>query len=168
MSQQGIYAEGKMVYEQFTGFARIRCNHCNRLARPSQYYRQKGLIRRTCKRCVSTNRREYYGRTGQKKNAQAKEHRRQMRRKLIVSLGGQCACCGESHFSMLDIDHVKGNGRAHRESLGYQWHKLFRHVSDNVSNGLYQLLCSNCNQSKRRLGECEHAWHKVESTQKIS
>ena len=142
---------------------RIRCNRCCRLARPNQFYRSRGLIIRTCKLCVSKNRRRYFLLYGESRRTRAKERRRTIRNSVLNALGGVCSCCGESHRSMLDIDHVNGNGRAHRESLGYAWSKIYKHVIENAGSGIYQLLCSNCNQSKRRIGSCEHKCPKVES-----
>lgn len=145
---------------------RVRCNRCAKISPPESFYRKaSGAIIRTCKNCTSKDRKEYAARTGSKKSQQSREARRKSRKELVAALGGRCSCCGESHFSMLDIDHVHGNGRAHRESLGHQWHKVFRDIKDNLDSGLYQLLCSNCNQSKRRLGECEHKWPKAASIQ---
>lgn len=72
-----------------------------------------------------------------------------------VMLGGVCACCGESHDSFLDIDHIHNDGNKEREKYGkaYVYSTVLKMDHPETK---YQLLCSNCNQSKRRLGECEH------------
>jgi hypothetical protein len=59
-----------------------------------------------------------------------------------------CACCGENFVEFLEIDHIKGGGQKHRQTLGkgstmgnwfYNW--LYK---NNYPIG-YQVLCSNCN-----------------------
>lgn len=77
------------------------------------------------------------------------------RYKCRIILGGVCVCCGESRDSFLDIDHINGGGSQERKKYGP--HRTYAEVLS-MPNPLekYQLLCSNCNQSKRRLGRCEH------------
>jgi len=70
-------------------------------------------------------------------------------------LGGKCVCCGETRDSFLDIDHVHGGGSQQRRAFGP--HRAYAEVLQMENpQEKYQLLCSNCNQSKRRLGRCEH------------
>lgn len=79
-----------------------------------------------------------------------------MRAAVRAILGTSCACCGESRQSMLDIDHKNGGGCQHRKSSGGP-NAVYREIRTMPNpHEKYQLLCSNCNQSKRRLGECEH------------
>lgn len=60
-------------------------------------------------------------------------------------------------LSMLTIDHINGGGNKHRESIlnsrggtsFYRWLKKTGYPSG------YQVLCWNCNLSKR-YGPCEH------------
>lgn len=85
-------------------------------------------------------------------NYDAKHRRRhQCRQKL----GSICVCCGEWRDSFLDIDHIHNDGAAQRRAYGP--HQTYAEVlSMENPREKYQLLCSNCNQSKRRLGRCEH------------
>lgn len=69
---------------------------------------------------------------------------------------------------MLDIDHVHGGGNKHRKALKHKGSAYFYSevLSDvRCKGGNFQILCCNCNNSKRRLGECEHKWHKAASIQ---
>jgi len=83
-------------------------------------------------------------------------HRRQRRREraaVIEAYGGKCACCGETQYEFLSIDHVAGGGRKHRASLTMSMeHFLYK-------NGFpagYRLLCHNCNQAIGYYGRCPH------------
>lgn len=79
----------------------------------------------------------------------------------------QCACCGESRYEFLAIDHVDGGGHKHRMELFkgkragtrfYSWlHKA------NYPTG-YQILCHNCNMAKGFWGECPHEKERGEAT----
>lgn len=68
-----------------------------------------------------------------------------------------CACCGESEYEFLTIDHVNGGGIKHRKEMGggsgVDWHKWLKR--NNFPDG-FQILCMNCNLAKGKLGECPH------------
>lgn len=67
-----------------------------------------------------------------------------------------CACCGETEIGFLSIDHIKGNGNKHRQSIGgyhsfYSW-MVAKHFPEG-----FQILCMNCNWGKRIMnGVCPH------------
>jgi len=72
----------------------------------------------------------------------------------------KCACCGESEQDFLVIDHIQGNGNEHRRAVfgtinagGYRMHRWL--VKQGFPQG-FQLLCSNCNSSRGKHGECIH------------
>lgn len=91
-----------------------------------------------------------------------KRHREQAMRnyllrrdKAVEALGAACECCGEHRKTMLDIDHVHGNGAELRRERGEHHHIVDINNQQNLED--YQLLCSNCNQSKQRNGGiCQH------------
>lgn len=76
--------------------------------------------------------------------------------RVHARLGGSCSCCGESKRSMLDIDHIHGGGSVERRMPGGPNIAYREILAMRNPHSKYQLLCSNCNQSKRRLGVCEH------------
>lgn len=89
-----------------------------------------------------------------------KEHNHKLKLEIFEVYGGaKCACCGENkHHSFLAIDHIKGNGSAHRRSLnmpsgGYRFYSWLKR--DGYPKG-YQVLCHNCNVAKAIMGECPH------------
>ena len=78
---------------------------------------------------------------------------------LLALLGSECACCGEAETLFLDIDHINGVSEEEKRLGGkkkrYSWAKLFKYVPMHLDE--FQILCSNCNQGKRRNGGvCPH------------
>lgn len=74
----------------------------------------------------------------------------------FTAYGGKCQCCGESNRKMLSIDHVNGDGKAHRKALaGRNLHDALKR--DGYPQDGYRLLCFNCNiASFRNGGICPH------------
>lgn len=75
-----------------------------------------------------------------------KEWRVKRRLEVIEKLGGKCSGCGFSDHRALQIDHVNGGGNKEYRKLGQvaSWNKMLKDTE-----GLYQLLCANCNWIKR-------------------
>ena len=83
------------------------------------------------------------------------QRRFQRRRKLeaIMHYGGKCACCGETGFEFLTIDHVNGGGSKQRRKDSLQigvWLKKHKYPVD------FQVLCYNCNLGRNFWGQCPH------------
>jgi len=69
--------------------------------------------------------------------------------------GGQkCACCGETLFEGLSIDHIAGGGAAHRREL--QGCAIYRWLKKNNYPPGFQVLCGTCNMAKRTGDHCPH------------
>lgn len=93
------------------------------------------------------------------KNAERERTRyARLRLQLIAAYGGECSCCGEAEQAFLELDHVNGDGAAHRRKIGrgskacYAWLKKRGFPRDG-----YRLLCANCNQGRlRNGGTCPH------------
>lgn len=92
-----------------------------------------------------------------------KEHARlkhqQRKRECLERYGGAfCKCCGETEILMLSLDHLDGNGAAHRKAMTgtrsmqtYDWAK--RHGYPPI----FQVLCMNCNWARHwNDGVCPH------------
>lgn len=86
--------------------------------------------------------------------------KKRRRARARARLGTACACCGEDRDYVMDIDHIDGNGSLERRVFGrgYVYSDVLT-MADPKSK--YQLLCSNCNQAKRRLGYCPHSEESV-------
>lgn len=71
--------------------------------------------------------------------------------KVYKKYGGSCNVCGESDPLVLQIDHVKDNGKNHvdkknRRITGNQLYSQI--IKDGYPKDEYQLLCANCNARK--------------------
>ena len=90
-----------------------------------------------------------------------KKIRRDIKLKVLQHYGLYCACCGETIFEFLTIDHINNDGAKHRRLIGegtkfYNWL-----IKNNFPKGL-QTLCWNCNTTKGFFGCCPH--QSVQST----
>lgn len=85
-----------------------------------------------------------------------RQDKRNLRAEVIAAYGGECTCCGESHPEFLDMDHIKGGGRAHIKLLQSQGNFYVWIKKQNFPKDLLRLLCANCNQSRGRYGYCPH------------
>lgn len=79
---------------------------------------------------------------------------RKKREIAINAYGGKCACCGESQYEFLAIDHVHGGGQKERKILSTQ--QIVNKVIKLNFPPEYQLLCHNCNSAKGFYGYCPH------------
>ncbi len=100
----------------------------------------KGASRLTCSACSERNR------LGSE----------QKRRTIFSWYGSGCACCGESNYYFLTLDHVNNDGAQERKQLGGQQQVLSRLWKEQCTLPEYQLLCYNCNCAKGMRGECPH------------
>lgn len=94
--------------------------------------------------------------TAQGRLERAKRYNDGLRTKVFDHYGRSCACCGSTRIP--EIDHIDGNGRAHRTELFgthlsggprfYQWL---------IKNGFpegFQTLCARCNRHKGATDTC--------------
>ena len=85
------------------------------------------------------------------------EFNRRVKTEMISAYGGKCACCGETAYEFLTIDHINGGGSKARRQGGpvgnylYLWLKRHGWPKDN-----YRLLCMNCNFAMGIFGGCPH------------
>jgi len=70
------------------------------------------------------------------------------------SLQPQCSVCGNTDLAKLCLDHVNGDGTAHRKSInahtGVQFYRWLRR-NGYPSEPLLQVLCQKCNRQKQTL-----------------
>lgn len=86
---------------------------------------------------------------------QANERRRQHRREMLEAYGGCCACCGETAWQFLALDHIDGGGTQDRR--GRASDKLVAELRRaGWPRDHHQLLCHNCNLAKGFYGSCPH------------
>lgn len=117
---------------------------------------------------------EYYQENREKKIAQVSEYQKRNRldrreyehdrylkikEEVINHYGGKCNCCGETEHAFLQIDHINGNGNAHRREIQAKYHGRVPMALWVKRNGFpeeYQILCANCNNAKAIYGICPH------------
>lgn len=86
-----------------------------------------------------------------------RRYRKKLRMDVLTHYGGnppRCSCCGENEIRFLTIDHVHGDGKEQKKTIGitgrsghgdrfYRWLRQ----NDYPDIGL-QVMCYNCNCSK--------------------
>lgn len=82
---------------------------------------------------------------------QARLRGQKLREGAIAAYGGRCACCGETQWEFLCIDHMKQpkEPKLSGPSL-YTW------LKKNNWPSWFQVLCWNCNSSIGFRGYCPH------------
>jgi hypothetical protein len=82
---------------------------------------------------------------------------REARLKVFRYYSGEnycCACCGETNYEFLAIDHINDNGSKHRKEIGKR--SMARWLISNDYPDGFRILCHNCNQSLGLYGYCPH------------
>lgn len=70
--------------------------------------------------------------------------------------GWKCNCCSETLDTMLTVDHVNNDGYLDRK-LNISGGRFYKKIVDENLPNTYQILCMNCNWSKRiNKGICQH------------
>lgn len=82
---------------------------------------------------------------------------RQRKRKAVFDhYGWECACCGSR--DQLTIDHINGDGWAHRKELFgspfISGTAIYRWLVNNDFPDNFQTLCAPCNNSKHTRKKC--------------
>lgn len=72
----------------------------------------------------------------------------------------KCACCGETTYQFLAMDHINGGGNAHRRKVGVNLYIWLRR--EGFPKG-FQVLCHNCNLAKGFYGICPHKVKELQS-----
>ena len=104
----------------------------------------------------------------QKKEVRERRYHR-ARITVLRMYGGEkprCACCGESQYEFLSIDHIVPGVGYYRNGNGVKQagENLYTHlVKQPIQPDLYQVLCHNCNLGKRTGNHCPHAGARFET-----
>jgi hypothetical protein len=164
---------------------KIFCTQCNQWLAPEDFRKKKKYNISTrnhkvriCKKCTldNINKRyheiykhdpefnkkrknysiEWHHKNKEKNNERVAKRDHEIRLMCINHYGGSCACCGETVYEFLSIDHINGGGVRHRKALGSNGSKFARWlVKNNFPEG-YRILCHNCNQAFGHYGYCPH------------
>jgi hypothetical protein len=112
-----------------------RCSKCNVIKLSNEFTKDPNTsdgLSSYCRACKVIYNKEWrssnpnwneYRRNHRKKHREQisvydKNKRLKLKEEFITEYGGHCACCGENNIKFLSIDHIDGNGKAHRLKLG--------------------------------------------------
>lgn len=111
-----------------------------------------------CKNCRKTRDKQRYIDRKELIREQQRGYDLSCKQKVIEAYGGKCACCSESTIEFLTIDHINNDGAEDRKANGNKLGgKLYRWlIKNNFPQGMYQILCYNCNCAKGFFGYCPH------------
>ena len=103
--------------------------------------------RTTCQHCADRKKRKRY----------SKKEYQNIKRRAMQRLGGACTCCGVTELDFLTIDHINNDGGEQRKAGQPSGQDLYRLIAnaEHPPEDL-QVLCWNCNMSKRVHGICIH------------
>lgn len=75
---------------------------------------------------------------------------------MVEAYGGRCVCvnCPETNPAFLTLDHVNGDGKAHRKKVGSHTYRDLKRQGWPKDG--YRLLCWNCNAMIRFGDPCPH------------
>lgn len=132
-----------------------RCRDCRRQA-TGRWYEANSETKREAERIRRATSPESVRRANSRWRMAHPEAVRESKRRLYAvarsavldHYGRECACC--STAKRLTVDHLNGNGAAHRAEIGTS---LYRWL---IANGFpegFQVLCQPCNASKGN-GDC--------------
>ena len=90
--------------------------------------------------------------------------KKETRIKVLKYYSGEnpkCACCGESTYEFLSIDHENNDGYIHRRQQKIS--NIVRWLIQNNFPKGFQVLCHNCNLAKGFYGTCPHLKNRTEN-----
>jgi len=122
--------------------------------------------KRKLKRFARRNLTRWMSIPGNREALRARERARHLKLKLeaIARFGGKCACCGETKYQFLSLDHVDGDGAEHRRGYGLKspastrrphFLRLLKRDGWKTKSKL-QVLCMNCHIAIDLWGGCPH------------
>ena len=149
-----------------------KCSKCGKIKALYDYYKGRkkaGGLRSECKKCSEEYTKTYRERPEikirqlaqtrkltSKRRDYNKGKRNRLKLEVFSAYGGECACCGENNPIFLSIDHIKGGGTKHRNSISKNSIGLYRWLRKNNYPPGFQVLCFNCNRAKHFNGTCPH------------
>lgn len=136
------------------GLAYFREYHRKRNLADPEYRERKKAWKAANPEKVKENYRKRYERDRERMLAVVRAYTRKLRETVIAGYGGKCACCPESRYEFMAIDHVNGGGRKDVAQSGQR--AIYRRVIKLGFPPEYQILCHNCNLAKGFYGVCPH------------
>lgn len=135
-----------------------RCPDCKITKPIVEFNKNAARIDGLCSYCKLCEKERKARRDPEKVRERTNINARKRRQALINDLGGSCACCGETTYEFLEIDHIYNNGGEHRKELNrpaLNTSDLRKHMDE------LQVLCGNCHNSKSHFEVCVHQSFKL-------
>lgn len=98
---------------------------------------------------------KWYQENRERASERIKRNHRLERERAIAAYGGKCACCGETQYEFLALDHENGDGGKHRREVGSKMSRWLAQQGFPKDLGL-RVLCHNCNSALGYYGYCPH------------
>jgi len=133
------------------------------------YYAEHKQERKVYRATYYANHKEwdkaYHAAHREKRLAYATAYQSALKLAALNAYGGpRCACCGETLIRGLTLDHIHGDGAAHRREAarGTGGTSPYRWVKKNNYPLGFQVLCGTCNIAKGTGDHCPHQkdWRK--------
>lgn len=111
----------------------------------------------------------YHQKNKERLNKLHREYLRQftinLKLEVLIHYGGsppRCACCGETTFEFLTIDHINNDGAKHRKLINRKGFGFYLWLRKNGFPEGFQVLCMNCNWGRaHNKGICPHKINKI-------
>lgn len=140
------------------------CNQCKKDILLKDFHKDKSRhdgLTHNCRFCRNAARKARYHKNGanwKRRPYAGPGANKKLRQEILDHYGTSCACCGESTYEFLCIDHTEGGGnqqrREHLKSKGgnlqLRWLK-----KNNFPPG-FRVLCYNCNNAMAFHKVCPH------------
>jgi hypothetical protein len=139
------------------------CSHCKQQVSIEQFAKRQTAYcgyNSTCKICVQAQRTTYWKANPEERIKYLARHRSYHHRERLEVLQyyshstvPYCACCGESQYEFLSIDHIHGGGYQHMKTIKSNLDRWLKRQG--FPKG-YRVLCYNCNFVRGHYGYCPH------------
>lgn len=132
---------------------RTRCGKCRERKSQQLAHKRATVPSGTCSQCFRRPSRKGIRSCGPcAERCRIKSIRRyhEVRQEVLTRYGGKCACCSNSNFKYLQLDHIDGGGRIERAANpGVRGGNFFKtlYKMKTLRKDL-QVLCANCHQAK--------------------
>lgn len=133
-----------------------RCTKCQNDKPFARFFwrKQRNAWRSWCKDCVKQASRRWYQENPEKARRiycdAARRRSERLRHQVFAHYSSgepKCACCKETGFRFLTLDHTNNNGGEHRREVGDGLSTHIWLVRNGFPNG-FQVLCWNCQMGK--------------------
>ena len=138
-----------------------KCGRCDEVKPITNFCRDKGRSDGRwayCRPCQAAQNKETWDRRKAKglPTYSAVAHRKLRLEVLLHYSGGsiKCACCGETRYEFMSLDHINNDGAEHRRVVGPTG--VLQDLKKRGFPPGYQVLCHNCNIARQHFGCCPH------------